>query len=137
MVSLPRFVSDKDLVSYTRSMLSFTPRFTVLQDTTGAPAQVAQEAANADAAAGTAAGAAAEEEEKYRGEGGKWDNTDIGRGLGGKWDFAKQPHKVMVPDLAAQYGMAAAAASQRMFNQIGVARDGTPVTEAQARSLAS
>ena len=50
MVSLPRFVSDKDLVLYTRNMLSFTPRFTVLQVNNGAPAQVAQEAANEDAA---------------------------------------------------------------------------------------
>jgi len=121
------------------SMLSFTPRFTVLQDITGDGVEAAtatEGAATADAAAEEAVDGAADEE-GGRGEGGKWDNTDVGRGLGGKWDISAQEKKVLSPDFAAKYGMAAATASQRMFNQIGVARDGTPVTEAQARSIAT
>ena len=116
----------------------FAPRFTVLQDASegGAAAETATDGAqSADAAAEEAVDGAAEED-VGRAEGGQWDNTDVGRGLGGKWDISAQEKKVLSPDFAAKYGMAAATASQRMFNQIGVARDGSPVTEAQARSIA-
>ena len=126
--------------SATPSVLSFTPRFQVLEDNTPAAdtevADATEGAESADAAAEEAVDGRTDEE-KGRGEGGQWDNTDVGRGLGGKWDINAQEHKVLAPDYATKYGMAAAVSSQRMFNQIGVARDGTPVTEAQARSIAS
>ena len=103
-----------------KASVLFAPRFMVLAD------------AGASASAATAA-----EEAVGRAEGGKWDNVDVGRGLGGKWDIANNKKVVQSPDLAAKYGLAAATASQRMFNQIGIARDGSPVTESQARSIAS
>ena len=47
-VSLPRFVSDKDFILYTRNMLSFTPRFTVLEENNDTPVQVPQSTPYAD-----------------------------------------------------------------------------------------